>query len=186
MKNERNVTKFGYVFVPKFHIVHKSFPGDLTNEHGWILNFLKNSILKDVKKIENIHMNSEKSINSFEIKKRTSYLIMYQTIILFTNLSITFWHYYDAKWMFLTSLMSDINFFFYYITKYWNSDRFKLLVGNLRSIQPQGGCTVTFLTKSGIQKVFWILPDETKTFENSCVQKVLRMLIPQIIQQKNW
>ena len=29
-KNERNVTNFGYVFVPRFHITHKNFSGDWT------------------------------------------------------------------------------------------------------------------------------------------------------------
>ena len=28
LNNERNVTNFEYVFVPRFHITHKIFPGD--------------------------------------------------------------------------------------------------------------------------------------------------------------
>ena len=40
-------------------------------------------------------MDSEKSINSFEIKKDK--LPDYLFGIVFTNLLITFWHYYYAK-----------------------------------------------------------------------------------------
>ena len=58
--------------------------------------FFKNDILKNVKKIE-IHMDSEKLINSFEIKKSIGYLIIYWAIILFTDLLITFRHYYWKK-----------------------------------------------------------------------------------------
>ena len=61
LKNERNVTNFGYVFVQKFHIPRKIFskipyPIDF---------FFKNDILKNVKKVEQIYMDFEKSINSF-------------------------------------------------------------------------------------------------------------------------
>ena len=42
--------------------------------------------LKNVKKIEKIHMDSEKSINSFEIEKGIGHLIIYRTIILFGDL----------------------------------------------------------------------------------------------------
>ena len=63
-------------------------------------NFLK--IFKNVKNIEKIHMNSEKIINSFEIKNDKSPDYLWE--IFFSNLLITFWHYY-AKYIALTSFM---------------------------------------------------------------------------------
>ena len=48
MKNERDVTNFGNVFVPKFHIKYKSFMGDWTNICT-VLFLFKNGILKNVK-----------------------------------------------------------------------------------------------------------------------------------------
>ena len=52
------------------------------------------------KKIEKIQMDFEKSINPFGIKNRISHLIIYGTIILLSNLFITFRHYYFAKYVF--------------------------------------------------------------------------------------
>ena len=49
-------------------------------------------------------MDSEKSINSFKMKERIRHLIIYR-IIFVGDLLITFWHYYYAKYMFLTFLM---------------------------------------------------------------------------------
>ena len=63
-------------------------------------------------------------------EKRIDCLIIYWTIVLFTNWLITFRYYYNAKQMFSTSLIWLIFFSnFRYIAKYWNSDRIKLLLG---------------------------------------------------------
>ena len=71
LKNERYVMDFGYVFIPKFHITHKNFSGDWSNflHSCSLIFFSKNGILKNVKKIEKIQLDSEKSINSFGMKK---------------------------------------------------------------------------------------------------------------------
>ena len=42
-------------------------------------------------------MDSEKSINSFEMKERIGHMIIYGTIIFFRNFFITFLHFYYAK-----------------------------------------------------------------------------------------
>ena len=68
LKNERNNTNFRYVFVPRFHIMHKNFSGVWTN--GYSLIFYKNIILINVKKIEKNHTDSVKSIDLFKVKKR--------------------------------------------------------------------------------------------------------------------
>ena len=93
--NERNVTNFGYVFVPRFHITRKNFPDDLTNSRMFLVSIcrFKNGISEYVKKIEKILMDFEQLINLFEMKKRISYPIIYWTIILFVDLLITFRHY---------------------------------------------------------------------------------------------
>ena len=64
-------------------------------------SFKKNSKIfsKTEKKIEKIHMNSEKLINSFGIKKSSGHLIIYGTIIFFGNLLITFQHFYYGKYL---------------------------------------------------------------------------------------
>ena len=41
-----------------------------------------NKIFKNVKKIEKIKMDSKKSVNSYEMKKRIGHLISYETIFL--------------------------------------------------------------------------------------------------------
>ena len=74
LKYERNVTNFGYVIVSRFHITHKNFPEQLHGCSIIFFFFYKSSVLDNVKKIEKIHMDSEKSINSFEM---TIYLITY-------------------------------------------------------------------------------------------------------------
>ena len=48
------------------------------------------------KKIEKIHIDAEKSINSVGMKERIGYLIIYWTIF-FTNYLIIFLHYIYAK-----------------------------------------------------------------------------------------
>ena len=73
-------------------------------------------------KILKIHMDSEKSINSSQIRKRIGRLIIHATIF-FCNLFISFWHNYKVIDIFF---MLDF-FRFSYIAKYWNSDRIKLL-----------------------------------------------------------
>ena len=51
-------------------ISHKNFPGHRTNSCTVrASNFFKTGIFKNVKKTEKIHMDSEKSRNSFEMKK---------------------------------------------------------------------------------------------------------------------
>ena len=75
LKNERNITNFRCVFVTRFYITHKNFLSDITNRYS--LNLFKYGIFINVKKIEKIHMESEKSINSFKRKKRIGYLIIY-------------------------------------------------------------------------------------------------------------
>ena len=77
------------VFVPRCHITHKNFPGDWTNSCTVISSiFFKSGILKNIKKIEKIRMDSKKSINLFQTKKIIGYLIIHCTIIFFTNLYI--------------------------------------------------------------------------------------------------
>ena len=73
-----------YIFVYRFHIIHKNFFGDWTNNCTFLASiFFINGILKVVEKIEKIHMDFEKSINSFEMKRRIGYLIIYWKILLF-------------------------------------------------------------------------------------------------------
>ena len=55
-------------------------------------------------------MDSGKSINSFEIKRRIGHLIIYQTIFFVDNLLMTFQHFYYAKNIFLESLIWFIFF----------------------------------------------------------------------------
>ena len=98
LKTERNVTKFEYVVVTRFHIKHNNFLAGGTNSCTVIaLIFFKNVLLKNINRFKQIHMNSEKSINSFEIKKKIGCLIVYATIIFFTNLLLTFRDYYYVK-----------------------------------------------------------------------------------------
>ena len=72
------------------------------------------------KKIEKIHRDSEKLINSFKMKKRITWLFIGK-LLFFTNFLTT------ALLLFCKINVFDIfnmvNFFldFYYITKYWNS-----------------------------------------------------------------
>ena len=73
----------------------------------------KKKCAKTYKKIEKIHIDSEKSINSFKIEKRIGHLIIYRTIVLFDNLLITFRHYYYAKYMFLTSSTLGAHTYFF-------------------------------------------------------------------------
>ena len=63
-KSERNVTNFGYFDTIIAFI------------------FFKDGTFINVKKIEKIHMDSEKSINSIEMEKRIWYLIIYRKILL--------------------------------------------------------------------------------------------------------
>ena len=58
-----------------------------------LIFFFKTGVLKN----EKIHTDSEKSINSFKMKTRICYLIIYWIIILFTNLIIIFRHYYHVR-----------------------------------------------------------------------------------------
>ena len=66
-----NVTlQISNAFVPRFYMTHTNFPGDWTNSCTVIASiFFENAILKHIKQIEKIHMDSEKSMNSFEMKK---------------------------------------------------------------------------------------------------------------------
>ena len=92
-----------------WNLVTKTYSKFITLRSFWtFLNF--------VKKIEIIYMNSEKSINSFKIN-RIGYLIICRTIFSI-NLSITFRHYYHAKYMFLTSLIRLILSIFCYGSQY--------------------------------------------------------------------
>ena len=73
----------------------------------------------------------DKSINSFEMRIRIGYVIIYWKIIFFTNFFVIFRHYYDILLIYGLFFSN-----FSYISKYWNSDWIKLLVGNLRDINP--------------------------------------------------
>ena len=57
----------------------KELLGNWTNSwHDYNLNFFfENGIFINGKKIEKIHMESGKSINSFEMKERIGFLIVY-------------------------------------------------------------------------------------------------------------
>ena len=79
-------------------------------------------------------------MNSFEIQKDRSPDYVYNNCF-FCNLLITFSNYYYAIYMFLTSLIWLIFSDFYYIARYWNSERIKLLVGGTvkHSIYARGG-----------------------------------------------
>ena len=61
------------------------------------------SLLKIFKKIEKIHMDSDKLMNLFEMKKRIVTRLFMGQLFVFGNLLKTFWHYYYAKYIFLIS-----------------------------------------------------------------------------------
>ena len=68
LRKERNITRFGYVFVTT--VTHKNFSGNWTNSCTIIASiFFENGIFMNVKKNEENRMDSRKSINSFEMKK---------------------------------------------------------------------------------------------------------------------
>ena len=124
-KSERNVTNFDYIFGTRFHITHKNFSGNWTNSCTVLARFFfkKGIFIKVLKnwknwygfwKINNLISNE---------KKRIGYLIIYWTIIMKNE---CLWHLWYG-WFFLD---------FCYIANYWNSDRTKLLVGNVRAINP--------------------------------------------------
>ena len=70
LKNERHDTNFGYVFITRFHFTHKNFLDEWTNSYTVIVSiFLKNAIFINIEIFFIIHMDSEKSINLFKIKK---------------------------------------------------------------------------------------------------------------------
>ena len=95
LKNERNVTNFGYVCVPKFHIILKNFLNDCRNSCTPVIG----SIYYQKRYFEN-WKNSYGfwKINKFIwSEKRIGYPIIYYTIILFTTSLMTFQHYYYAK-----------------------------------------------------------------------------------------
>ena len=62
------------------NLVTKTYPEFVTLHSRLKFFFL---IFKNVKKIEKIHMDSEKLINSIEISKRIGQLIIYDTNIFF-------------------------------------------------------------------------------------------------------
>ena len=59
LKDKRNITKFGYVYVTRFHITLTNFPDDKTNSLTIIILifFFENGILKNVKKLKFIQKN---------------------------------------------------------------------------------------------------------------------------------
>ena len=58
-------------------------------------------------------MDSEKSINSFEILKKYRSLDYLWNNLFFGNFLITFWHYYYAKYVF--EIFNGVNFFLIFV-----------------------------------------------------------------------
>ena len=73
-------------------------------------------------------LNSEKSINSFKIEKKNKSRDYLWNNFFVGIFLITFRNYYDAKYMFLTSL---IRLIFFTFAKYWNFDFIKILAGSV-------------------------------------------------------
>ena len=115
LKNQRNITNFGWVFVKRLHNAHTNFSEVWSNRKKFL-------------NIGQIHMNSEQSINLLEMKRKDR-LLDYFLNIFFTNWLINFWDYYYAKSMFCTFLTCVIffRFFLYWIDelmKFWLNQTF--------------------------------------------------------------
>ena len=88
-----------YVFLIRFHIKLKNFPGNRTN------NCIKFFFFKNVK---NKNLYRCLKINKLILKNNNNF---------FSNLVITCWHYYCTKRILFTFSISSI-FFFMYIENY--------------------------------------------------------------------
>ena len=94
LKNKRNVTNLAYVFVPRFHITRKNFPGYWSNSCTVIASIFFQKWYFEKRKKNFKHSYGFWKINKFIWnEKRMGYLIIQWTILSFTNLLITFWNY---------------------------------------------------------------------------------------------
>ena len=112
-----------------FFISSNQFSGIWTNNFTVIvlIFFSKNGVFKNVKKMEKVRVGSEKSIDSFEIKKgEVAWLFIGQCFFL-NKFLITFRHFCYARWIFLTSLIWIIVFsdlLHSDISKFWSNQIF--------------------------------------------------------------
>ena len=131
LKNERNLTNFEYVFVTRFHITHKNFPNDRDNNCTVIASiFCKYGIFINVKKLKKFMWMMKKIYKLICNIKKDSVSDYLLNNFFLTSLLIIFRHYH-ANLMFLRFFMVIFLSDFYCIAKYWNSNRIKLLVGNV-------------------------------------------------------
>ena len=105
---------------------------------SWYKNISKNCSVtfilqnfKNVKNNEKIQMDSKKSINSFEMKIMIIYLIIYETIIFFGNLLVTFRHYYYVKFVFY--FFNMVNFFQIFVIQRSTEILIVLLAGSVHA-----------------------------------------------------